>query len=74
MTDSSSQRKRSVNSFPFVSFHFLTLACVLPEIYQPLLEEIARIQAQAGLDADELSKGGRAGGAGGLGADSRNRR
>lgn len=44
------------------------------QIYQPLLEEIARIQAQAGLDADELSKGGRAGGAGGLGADSRNRR
>ncbi|KAL8290639.1 hypothetical protein RQP46_002897 [Phenoliferia psychrophenolica] len=39
--------------------------------YQPLLEEIMRIQAQAGLDAEELSKGGRAGG---LGAESRNRR
>ena len=44
---------------------------VYTEQYQPLLEEIMRIQAQAGLDADELSKGGRAGG---LGAESRNRR
>ncbi|KAM0751250.1 galactose oxidase [Meredithblackwellia eburnea MCA 4105] len=39
--------------------------------YLPLLEEIVRIQEQAGLDADEMSKGGRAGG---LGAESRNRR
>ncbi|KAI5479162.1 Kelch repeat containing protein [Pseudohyphozyma bogoriensis] len=37
--------------------------------YQPLLEEIVRIQAQAGLDAEELRAGGRAGG-----AESRNRR
>ena len=42
----------------------------LAEEYQPLLEEIARIQAAAGLEADELARGARAG----LGTDSRNRR
>ncbi len=42
----------------------------LAEEYQPLLEEIARIQAAAGLEAEELARGARAG----LGTDSRNRR
>ncbi|SGY45982.1 BQ5605_C001g00367 [Microbotryum silenes-dioicae] len=43
---------------------------VLAEQYQPLLEELQRIQEQAGLDAAEAAKGARAG----LGMDSRNRR
>ena len=51
---------------------FLLMFCLIlrAEEYQPLLDEIARIQAAAGLEAEELARGARAG----LGTDSRNRR
>lgn len=42
--------------------------------YKPILDEIERIQAEAGLEDDDVVKGGQAKAAGLLGIDSRNRR
>jgi hypothetical protein len=73
--DSHSPKSRSVSLSPVSPSSSSASLTLVTEKYQPLLEEIARIQAQAGLDAEEMSKGGRAGlGTGGVGADSRNRR
>ena len=49
------------------------LLVLLAAEYKPILEEIERIQAEAGLDDDEIGKGQTAKAAG-LGQDSRNRR
>lgn len=43
------------------------------ETYKPILDEIEKIQAEAGLEQDEISKG-TAMKASGLGVDSRHRR
>ncbi len=54
----------------------LQLAGQRYEEYKPLLKEIEKIQAEAGLDAEDMRNAAKGGGAsaGGTGVDSRNRR